>query len=181
MEVLEGKSDDEIAHLLNTTQTVLGNHLYHEAALQGNYDIIDKLLDQPGFECDPVNRADGDTPLHSLIRYMNSEPYTKEALDYGHRILDMMLEAGSDPRIKNKRGLTPRQLTDPRNVPLKMRLEKAEDDANQHEASVAMHRRGGVLDVEQQSKNDDDDAEFSGSDEEERADWERRRKEKRRG
>ena len=35
-ETLEGKGEDEIAKLLNETTTVMGNHLYHEAALQGN-------------------------------------------------------------------------------------------------------------------------------------------------
>lgn len=35
-EILEGKPDDEITKLLNETTTVMGNHLYHEAALRGN-------------------------------------------------------------------------------------------------------------------------------------------------
>lgn len=35
-ETLEGKSEAEIADLLNNTTTVMGNHLYHEAAAQGN-------------------------------------------------------------------------------------------------------------------------------------------------
>lgn len=35
-EVLEGKSEAEAADLLNKTTTVMGNHLYHEAAAQGN-------------------------------------------------------------------------------------------------------------------------------------------------
>ena len=30
------KNDDEISDLLNKTTSVMGNHLYHEAALQGN-------------------------------------------------------------------------------------------------------------------------------------------------
>ncbi|CAM1501794.1 Fc.00g037780.m01.CDS01, partial [Cosmosporella sp. VM-42] len=35
-ECLEGKSDAEITKLLNETTTVMGNHLYHEAASRGN-------------------------------------------------------------------------------------------------------------------------------------------------
>lgn len=35
-ETLEGKSEAEIADLLNKTMTVMGNHLYHEAASRGN-------------------------------------------------------------------------------------------------------------------------------------------------
>lgn len=35
-ETLEGKSEKEAADLLNNTKTVMGNHLYHEAAARGN-------------------------------------------------------------------------------------------------------------------------------------------------
>lgn len=35
-ETLEGKSEAEAADLLNKTTTVMGNHLYHEAAARGN-------------------------------------------------------------------------------------------------------------------------------------------------
>lgn len=36
-EIISGcKSDEEISDLLNNTTSVLGNHLYHEAALRGN-------------------------------------------------------------------------------------------------------------------------------------------------
>ncbi len=39
-EVLEDKGDDEIAKLLNETTTVMGNHLYHEAASRGNCSYL---------------------------------------------------------------------------------------------------------------------------------------------
>lgn len=35
-ELLEDKTDPEITRLLNETTTVMGNHLYHEAASRGN-------------------------------------------------------------------------------------------------------------------------------------------------
>jgi len=35
-EILADRPDEEITKLLNETTTVLGNHLYHEAALRGN-------------------------------------------------------------------------------------------------------------------------------------------------
>jgi hypothetical protein len=179
-EILESKGDDEIAHLLNTTTTVMGNHLYHEAAARGNYEVIDALLDQPGFECDPVNRQEGDTPLHSAVRWINSEP--AEQREFGASLVEMMLEAGSNPRIKNKGGLTPLQLVDPRNKALRELIERHEyaslnagDFVSADEVSVQKGGSGG----RQQEEEDDDDAEFSGSDEEERAEWERRRKAKR--
>ena len=174
---------------------MLGNHLYHEAALRGNYEIIDALLDQPGFECDPVNRIEGDTPLHSAIRWINSEP--AEQREFGNSLVEMMLEAGSSSRVKNKGGLTPLQLVDPRNTALRELIQRHEyanlnagdfvnaDDVSVSKSGDAMLR----LQLQQQGgqgsaaggghDDDDDEAEFSGSDEEERAEFERRRRGKR--
>ncbi|KAF4332122.1 ankyrin repeat [Fusarium beomiforme] len=176
---LEDKSDAEISKLLNETKTVLGNHLYHEAAAHGNYEIIDHLLDQPEFECDPINRAEGDTPLHSAIRWINSEPPAQRP--FGNALVEMMLEAGSSTRVKNKARLTPYQLVDPTNTELREIIQKHEY-ANQNAGDFinvnnSASHGGAVPDVPDDS---DDDAEFSGSDEEERAEWERRRKEKQR-
>jgi hypothetical protein len=148
--------------------------------------VIDALLDQPGFECDPVNRVEGDTPLHSAIRWINSEP--AEQREFGNSLVEMMLEAGSNPRVKNKGGLTALQLVDPRNVGLRELIQKHEyaslnagDFVSADEVSVS---KGGdaMLHLQlhgQGQQDDDDDAEFSGSDEEERAEFERRRRAKR--
>ncbi|KAK3949923.1 hypothetical protein QBC32DRAFT_348023 [Pseudoneurospora amorphoporcata] len=171
-EILSSKSDEEISSLLNDTTTVMGNHLYHEAALRGNYEIIDMLLDQPGFECDPVNRIEGDTPLHSAIRWINSEPEAQR--EFGNALVDMMLEAGSNPRVKNKGGLTALQLVDPRNKGLRELIQKHEYallNAGDFVSAEDVKPQQAVLDVD----DDDEDAEFSGSDDEERAEWERRR------
>ncbi|PNP44892.1 hypothetical protein TGAMA5MH_03306 [Trichoderma gamsii] len=199
-ELLEDKEDSEITRLLNQTTTVMGNHLYHEAASRGNYDIIDHLLDQPDFECDPINRQEGDTPLHSAIRWLNAEPPAQRP--FGHHLIDMMLEAGSNPRIKNKGGLTAAQLVDPRNQELRDLIQKhiyasqnagdfiVSNNSNSHGVAAP----GGAppppppgaappltnhVDAHEEEDYDDDDAEFSGSDEEERAEWERRRKNRR--
>jgi len=182
-EVLEDKGDDEIALLLNNTTTVMGNHLYHEAAARGNYEVIDALLDQPGFECDPINRVEGDTPLHTAIRWINSEP--TEQREFGNSLVDMMLEAGSSPRIRNKGGLTPLQLVDPRNTALRELIQKHEyaslnagDFVSAGDVSISVTAKGPQQ-TREDEEDDDDDAEFSGSDEEERAEWERRRRAKR--
>ncbi len=161
---------------------MLGNHLYHEAAARGNYEIIDALLDQPGFECDPVSRADGDTPLHSAVRWINSEPAEQRA--FGNALVEMMLEAGSSARVKNKGGLTPLQLVDPRNEGLREVIRKHEYAAlNAGDFVSADEVKGGKAllgkAAAQQQEEEDEDAEFSGSDDEERAEWERRRKAKR--
>ncbi|KJZ75892.1 hypothetical protein HIM_04716 [Hirsutella minnesotensis 3608] len=186
-ETLAGLSDAEISALLNETTTVMGNHLYHEAASHGNYDVIDVLLDQPDFECDPVNRLEGDTPLHSAVRWINGEPASQRA--FGRALVEMMLEAGSNPRVRNKGGLTPIQLVDPANRELRELLQKHEFTSQNAGDFVSVD---GPLKPASQSSavavaldgardDSDDDAEFSGSDDEERAEWERRRKEKGRG
>ncbi|KAB5560015.1 hypothetical protein GE09DRAFT_1220678 [Coniochaeta sp. 2T2.1] len=181
-DILESKSDAEIASLLNNTTTVMGNHLYHEAALRGNYEIIDALLDMPDFECDPTNRVEGDTPLHSAVRWINSEPEAQR--EFGNALVEMMLEAGSNTRVKNKGGLTPLMLVDPRNEGLKEVIRRSEyAELNKGDfvgvGEVNMQAQDGVVAQGQEEEEVDDDAEFSGSDDEERAEWERRRKESR--
>ncbi|KAG6003329.1 hypothetical protein E4U21_002106 [Claviceps maximensis] len=179
-EVLEGKPDEEITRLLNDTTTIMGNHLYHEAASRGNY----LLLDQPSFECDPLNRLEGDTPLHTAIRWLNSEPPAQQP--FGIALVGMMLEAGSNPRVRNKGGLTALQLVDPRNEELRRLIEQHEY-VNQNAGDfIAVAGDGTNATTNGQASGDedhqdDDDAEFSGSDEDERAEWERRRGEKKGG
>lgn len=54
------------------------------------------LLDQEGFECDPINKREGDTPLHTAVRWVNEQ--SAENQEFGSSLIEMMLEAGSDPR-----------------------------------------------------------------------------------
>lgn len=144
------------------------------------------LLDQPEFECDPINRAEGDTPLHSVIRWINSEPPAQR--EFGNALVEMMLEAGSSTRVKNKAKLTPVQLVDPRNKGLKELIQKHEyaalnagdfvgaDEIKKPKANVNASSHFDAPAAKEEES--DDDAEFSGSDDEERAEWERRRKSK---
>lgn len=55
------------------------------------------LLDQEGFECDPINVRERDTPLHSAVRWVNEQSADEQ--EYGANMIEMMLEAGSDPRL----------------------------------------------------------------------------------
>ncbi|KAH8803848.1 putative ankyrin repeat-containing protein [Hyaloscypha sp. PMI_1271] len=180
-EVIDGcGSAEKAAVLLNETKTVLGNYIYHEAALKGNYEIIDMLLDQEGFECDPISRIEGDTPLHSAVRYINtlteSQPSNPDISTFAQELISMMVEAGSDPRIRNKANLTPYQLTDPRNTALKQQLQDAVDITQNHGDYIVDEEEGG-------GEGEDEDYAGSGSDsdfdpEEYRREKERREKEK---
>ncbi|KOS21150.1 Ankyrin repeat-containing protein [Escovopsis weberi] len=205
-EVLAEIPDANKPKLLNDTTTVMGNHLYHEAASHGNYDVIDVLLDQEEFECDPVNRIEGDTPLHSAIRWINSEPPAQRP--FGRALVAMMLEAGSDTRVRNRGGLTPFQLVDPANPDLRRLIQEHEyasqnagdfasvvpssssaqtQDKNQNNNGPMTNGNSkhtaqvGNKTVVVDDQSSDEDAEFSGSDEDERAEWERRRRNKAKG
>lgn len=134
-----------------------------------------------------MNRVEGDTPLHAAVRWINGEPEAQR--EFGSALVDMMLEAGSNPRVKNKGGLTAYQLVDPRNAGLRELIQRHEyailnrgDFVAAPAAAAAGNGEAGAFGgdavAEQDSSDDDDDAEFSGSDDEERAEWERRRKEK---
>ncbi|EGX95045.1 ankyrin repeat domain containing protein [Cordyceps militaris CM01] len=198
-DVLAGRPDAEITALLNQTTTVMGNHLYHEAASHGHYEIIDLLLDQPDFECDPVNRMEGDTPLHVAVRWLNAEPPAQRT--FGAALVGMMLEAGANPRLRNKGGLTPGQLVDPRNAELRALMERHQYASQNAGDFVQLDAKGsgpaGAMPPPPPpppgqapplpgqappglpvGDDMDEDAEFSGSDDEERAEWERRKRER---
>lgn len=108
------------------------------------------LLYQPGFECDPLSRIESDTPLHSAIRYLNSltesSPLTPEISSFATELISMMIEAGSDPRLRNKANLTPYQLVDPRNEKLRGQLMDAVD---------VVQNQGDYIDVEEGGYEDD--------------------------
>jgi hypothetical protein len=66
-----------------------------------------------------------DTPLHKAVRYVNT--LDKSEWDsFGLPIADILLDAGCDPRIRNKAKLKPIELADPRNTELRKMLQKGE-------------------------------------------------------
>jgi len=115
---------EKIAQLLNTARDGIGNGVLHLAATHGNYEILDILLDQEGLEIDELDRLEKDTPLHKAVRYVNT--LDKVDWDHGHQIVDILLDAGCDPRIRNQAKLKSLDLADPRNEGLRALLRKAE-------------------------------------------------------
>jgi uncharacterized protein len=88
-------------------------------------EVLDILLDQEGLEIDELDRMEQDTPLHKAVRYANAlAPADWES--HGHPIVDILVDAGCDPRIRNKAKLRPVDLVDPRNTALRALLQKAE-------------------------------------------------------
>ena len=88
-------------------------------------DLIDHLLDQEGLEIDGHDRDDQDTPLHKAVKYINKlESY--DWVSQGNPFAEILLDAGCDPRIRNKAKLKPVELVDPRNTELRSMLQKGE-------------------------------------------------------
>ncbi|KAB8223515.1 hypothetical protein BDV33DRAFT_167107 [Aspergillus novoparasiticus] len=102
---MEGKSNEEVAEFFNGVTDSLGNHALHICAKYGSYDTMDSLFDIQYFECDPLTRLDKDTPLHTAVQYANENG--KEHPELAKEMIDMMCEAGCDPRVRNKHGQKP--------------------------------------------------------------------------
>ncbi|KAI4205328.1 MAG: hypothetical protein LQ346_001476 [Caloplaca aetnensis] len=100
---------DKIADLLNNAK---------------DDEVLDTLLDQENLEVDPLDRLERDTPLHKAVRFINTLPASQ--WDSAHSIAELLIDAGADPRIRNKAKLKPMDLVDPKNVELRNVLQKAE-------------------------------------------------------
>ncbi|KAF1829932.1 ankyrin repeat domain-containing protein [Decorospora gaudefroyi] len=145
-----GKKPPEfVAEILNNARDGVGNGCLHIAATYGSYEVMDILLDQEGIEIDELDRMEKDTPLHKAVRYTNS--MDKREWPHGHTIVEILLDAGCDPRIRNKAKLKPVELADPRNAELRGMLQKGE---------FAMQAGGDVV------EEDDDGPTGSASDSE---------------
>jgi hypothetical protein len=84
-------------------------------------DVMDALFDIQYFECDPLTRGDQDTPLHLAVRFSNDKDPA-----VGLDMIEMMCEAGCDPRVRNKNGQKPADLVFGGNKEIKLALQKAE-------------------------------------------------------
>ncbi|OCK76702.1 ankyrin repeat domain-containing protein [Lepidopterella palustris CBS 459.81] len=114
-----------VAEALNSSFDGVGNGCLHLAATYGSYEVLDILLDQEGLEIDELDHMERDTPLHKAVRFVNSLDKGEWTL-VGHPIVEILLDAGCDPRIRNKAKLKPVELADPRNTELRNILQKGE-------------------------------------------------------
>ncbi|KAK2814306.1 hypothetical protein FQN49_008230 [Arthroderma sp. PD_2] len=131
----------------------MGNHALHICASYGSYDAMDYLLDIYHFEVDPTNRIDGDTPLHLAVLHGNEKD-----IEVGMSMLEMMLEAGCDPRVRNKKGKRPVDFVMPQYNQMRTALMKVE----------YMLQEGKGVEGQGQGDDDDDNGSSDGpSDDEE--------------
>lgn len=100
---LKSESNNIVPLINNTFELITNNSSLHLACSLGNWEWLDIVLDIPLIEIDPLNH-DLSTPLHLATIFSNSDP------TFGYFIIDNLLDAGSDPRLKNKSGYKPADL-----------------------------------------------------------------------
>ncbi|TFY75695.1 hypothetical protein EWM64_g8316 [Hericium alpestre] len=76
----------------------LGNTALHYAVSHGSTDVLELLLEHDGCDVDPINRLEKATPLLLAVQLEN------KALR--KHVINSLLEAGADTRIKDKNGDT---------------------------------------------------------------------------
>jgi len=152
--------------------------------------IIDQLLAQEGFECDPRNEI-GDTPLHCAVRWVNRDGrISKVGQDVwadGLAMIQMMLRDGSDPRIRNKQGKRAADLVKAENLELIKEFDEFEyvppsdDEEEEEEEEEPVLEKSGFdyADLANGDEEEDDvRSVYSGSDSDEEEEWKRRKAEK---
>ncbi|KAJ6258371.1 hypothetical protein Dda_6411 [Drechslerella dactyloides] len=117
-EVLEGPACTP--DFLNESRNSLGETALHIAVNYGNYEILDTLLDQEGLEVDPETVRDADTPLHFAARYTVTDG------EVGAHMVELLVDAGADPRLKNRGLQKPMDLVDPACPDVREALRNAE-------------------------------------------------------
>ncbi|KAF8274303.1 ankyrin [Lactarius quietus] len=74
----------------------IGNTALHYAASEGSLDVLNEILEYEGCDVDYTNYIEGATPLHLAVKI--EEPELRAL------IVDSLLDAGADTRIKDKGG-----------------------------------------------------------------------------
>ena len=59
-------------------------------------EVLEELLDQEDVEVDPIDRMEGDSPLHKAVRYVNK--LNKGDWASAAPLVELLVEAGADPR-----------------------------------------------------------------------------------
>ncbi|RMZ88010.1 hypothetical protein DV736_g4765, partial [Chaetothyriales sp. CBS 134916] len=123
---MKGQSVEQIAQFFNDMTDTLGNHLLHVCANYGSIDVMDELLNLEQLECDPFTPRDKETPIHRAVAYAN-----EREVDLGEAMAKILIEAGGDPRVKDKHGRKPADICTPRTEHIRTMLRQEEYALNE--------------------------------------------------
>ena len=82
---------------------------------------MDELLNVEQLECDPLTRRDKETPIHRAVAYGN-----EREVELGEAMAKMLIDAGGDPRVKDKHGRKPADICTPRTEQIRAMLRQEE-------------------------------------------------------
>ncbi|TBU42252.1 ankyrin [Dichomitus squalens] len=122
-------------------QDGLGNTALHYAASNGHLDILEHLLEYEGCDVDIQNRIEKATPLHLAVRIEDAELRAE--------VVSSLLEAGADPKIKDKNG--------------ELAISFVPDDDAATRQLFRKHQAQNSISQSDVANDDDDDEDGSGS------------------
>ncbi|KAG8753984.1 hypothetical protein FRC12_011355 [Ceratobasidium sp. 428] len=99
------------------------------SASHASTDVLEHILEQEDCDVDLQNRIDGYTPLHLAVRI--SHPKARMA------VVTSLLDAGADPRIKDKHGQRPIDSVPFTDTTLRDAFRKAEAEASVDQGDIA--------------------------------------------
>ena len=136
---MTGQSKEQIADFFNTTTDTMGNFLLHVCANYGSCmlwisadveqrganfyadDVMDELLNVELLECDPLTLREKETPIHCAVKYAN-----EREVELGEAMAKMLIDAGGDPRVRDRHGRKPAEICTGRTAELRSMLAKEE-------------------------------------------------------
>ncbi|KAJ7894547.1 ankyrin repeat-containing domain protein [Mycena leptocephala] len=110
-------------------QDGLGNTALHNAVSHGSTDVIEHILSHEECDVDPINRTEKATPLHLAVRLEDPE--------LRKYIVESLLDAGADTRIKDKNGDTALDTLSENDTEIRALIRKAQAQASVSQDDVA--------------------------------------------
>ncbi|GAN01375.1 ankyrin [Mucor ambiguus] len=118
-----------------------GNTAAHYAAKAGSIGCLEVLVNHDDIDLDIKNTLEGQTPLHIAVQHADQDHEMALAM------VELLLAGGADPKIADRRKLTPIMMVNPKYQDIKEKLD---------EASVA-------IDLDDSDIANDDDVDDDGS------------------
>ncbi|KAG9106289.1 hypothetical protein FRC07_008884 [Ceratobasidium sp. 392] len=102
---------------------------FQDGAAHASTSVIEHILEQDGCDVDLQNRIERYTPLHLAVRI--SDPEERQ------QVVESLLEAGADPRVKDKHGQRPVDSVPFTDTKLRAAFRKAEAEASVDQGDIA--------------------------------------------